>query len=736
MSFTTTQRRNDYLGNGSTATYSYTFKIFDATHLEVIRTNTATGVETTLIYPTDYSVTGVGRAAGGSITLTAGVLATGQKLSIIRKVPLTQPTDLRNLGGYFPDTTEDELDRRGMIDLQQQDQIDRSIKVPRSTDLSVVSTELPKPEANRVPMWNDTATALVNRSASDLVTVTGFSNWRTDTFNGTGAQTTFTLTADPGNVNNMDVSVDGITMTPGVDFSVSGTTLTFLTGAPPVGTNNVCARYGFALPQAIVDAGSVNFIQSGTGAVSRTVQDKAREQISVFDFMTAAEIADVKARTATINVLPKLNNAKAALNALGGGRLILPPGRYRIDGVWEIGNGSNSDSSTIDNRLEIVGAGIGAGAGVTNQQNDAPTEIYYNGTIDQFTPVLNLGGPLHNIILRDFRLNANARAGGGLQVIHVTNFHFERVEVINQTHYGMRFTTRNGFPLGCAYGCGNGFVIDPYVMEPANNTANGLIFTSGVNPASSLAGYPDSANIDVMGGYVFYGGSTNSGGCFFDGADNNIIQGTQFLAKGGNDGGGKSVVWGQWPGSPDFPKENTLVNIGAAQPMTGTPGTGGNYAPAWQEDDGLGPITTDNFSGHSHKGTEYVNGIRVYRVRQTAEQTLNNSLQSRTNATFADVPGLVATLNNVKANSRLRVSFTGRAAKSTTGVGQFRLRVNSVDYGETLQEVLATGASTTVAIFKALAAATGTNTVSIQFAGDGTNAVQISHATLTVEELF
>jgi hypothetical protein len=53
----------------------------------------------------------------------------------------------------------------------------------------------------------------------------------------------------------------------------------------------------------------VGFIQSGTGAVATTVQAKLRESISVFDFMTAAQIADVQAGTLLIDVTAAIQSA-------------------------------------------------------------------------------------------------------------------------------------------------------------------------------------------------------------------------------------------------------------------------------------------------------------------------------------------------------------------------------------------------------------------------------------------
>lgn len=128
MSFTTTANRNDYTGNGATTTYDYTFKILAATHLKVTIRD-SNGVDTLKSYPTDYTVTGVGSAAGGTIVL-ATALPSGHKIAIVRWLPLTQPTDIRNQGGYFPDTVEDQLDRFGHEILQLQDQLNRSPQVP------------------------------------------------------------------------------------------------------------------------------------------------------------------------------------------------------------------------------------------------------------------------------------------------------------------------------------------------------------------------------------------------------------------------------------------------------------------------------------------------------------------------------------------------------------------------------------------------------------------------------
>lgn len=66
----------------------------------------------------------------------------------------------------------------------------------------------------------------------------------------------------------------------------------------------------------------------GAGAVATDVHSKLRESVSVFDFMTAAQIADVKSGTASIDVTTAI---QFAINSLGtGGGLVIHPGTYKI----------------------------------------------------------------------------------------------------------------------------------------------------------------------------------------------------------------------------------------------------------------------------------------------------------------------------------------------------------------------------------------------------------------------
>ena len=84
------------------------------------------------------------------------------------------------------------------------------------------------------------------------------------------------------------------------------------------------------LAQLAASSGSslIGFIQAGAGAVATNLQVKSRQWISVFDFMTSAQIADVQANTALVDVSAAIN---AAITAAGqNGLIVYPKGTYKI----------------------------------------------------------------------------------------------------------------------------------------------------------------------------------------------------------------------------------------------------------------------------------------------------------------------------------------------------------------------------------------------------------------------
>jgi hypothetical protein len=235
MTITTQVYHIHYVGNGSTAVFSYPFKVFEAGDLEVVQTDTATAVATTLVLTTDYSVTGVGVETGGTITLVAGVLAVGQLLTIRRRVDLVQEAVYTDGDSFPAQAHEDALDYGVMIDQQLQEELDRSIHWQEG---STKNSEMPE-NLTGSPLYvtiNAANTALMGTTI--LPTTTFDLNWLdVKSYSATGNldQTAInaTLAANPGGGHlyfgapctiTTPTDLSGFTIADGVYkiFSISG----------------------------------------------------------------------------------------------------------------------------------------------------------------------------------------------------------------------------------------------------------------------------------------------------------------------------------------------------------------------------------------------------------------------------------------------------------------------------------------------------------------------------------
>lgn len=109
----------------------------------------------------------------------------------------------------------------------------------------------------------------------------------------------------------------------------------------------------------------IGWIQNGTGAQSHTEQDKLRERVSVFDFMTDVQIADVKAGTLLQDVTAAINATITSLGTLGGD-VIFPPGKYLISGTIVIGNGTTGNVWSTRGAVRLYGMAAMPGIGVSD----------------------------------------------------------------------------------------------------------------------------------------------------------------------------------------------------------------------------------------------------------------------------------------------------------------------------------------------------------------------------------
>lgn len=265
MTVSTTSGRVAYTGNGSTQNFAVTFEFNVAADLKVYQNGTLKTLTT------HYTVSGGSGSTGTVSFLTAP--ADGVDIVILDDPAVTQTTDYTPNDPFPAESHERALDKLTRLARRLKDRLDRAFTLADS-DTSGASVTLPSPTSLGVIGWNLAADALVNYDAQSLTGSIASIDWLVDQFSGTGAQTVFILTRDPGVAANCDVSISGVTQVPGVDFTVSGTTLTFTT-APVSGTNNICVRYGSAMPSG----GSVGV----DGVATASIQDNA---------VTSAKIAD------------------------------------------------------------------------------------------------------------------------------------------------------------------------------------------------------------------------------------------------------------------------------------------------------------------------------------------------------------------------------------------------------------------------------------------------------------
>jgi len=142
MTISSQNFKDQYWGDGSTAAFNVTTQFQNASELLVTLLDVDGVNEISRDIVTHYNVTG-GNGGTGQVIFTGGNIPTGngapgsQKVTITRAMPLTQATDLTPNDPFPADTVEKSLgDRLIMIVQQQQEQINRCLKLQVSTSLS------------------------------------------------------------------------------------------------------------------------------------------------------------------------------------------------------------------------------------------------------------------------------------------------------------------------------------------------------------------------------------------------------------------------------------------------------------------------------------------------------------------------------------------------------------------------------------------------------------------------
>ena len=143
MTISTTDSRISYNGNGVTTEFSFPYRFLANGDIVVVSVDAA-GVETVKTLTTDYTLTGAGDDAGGSVTMLVAP-ASGTRLIIYRDTEVVQETDYTSGDAFPAESHERALDRLTMI-LQEKTPgaagATRAIQIPIG-DPGDVNTVLP-----------------------------------------------------------------------------------------------------------------------------------------------------------------------------------------------------------------------------------------------------------------------------------------------------------------------------------------------------------------------------------------------------------------------------------------------------------------------------------------------------------------------------------------------------------------------------------------------------------------
>lgn len=173
MTIATTTNRVSYAGNGSTTVFSFPYYFLQNADLVVLKRDNTTGVETTQVITTNYTITGAGLPAGGSVTMLSAP-ASGETLIIYRDPAKVQDLDLVENDPMPAEEIEERFDKLTMIVQRLQDQLDRSIRLTDGYSGTFSNLRLPSLiEALKVLRINSGATAfeLVDSTTADFDTI-------------------------------------------------------------------------------------------------------------------------------------------------------------------------------------------------------------------------------------------------------------------------------------------------------------------------------------------------------------------------------------------------------------------------------------------------------------------------------------------------------------------------------------------------------------------------------------
>ena len=174
---------------------------------------------------------------------------------------------------------------------------------------------------------------------------------------------------------------------------------------------NATLRIPFSATTGNISSDRVTYLEGGVGSTTRVLTSKLQESVSVFDFMTAAQIADVQAGTLLIDVSAPINAAIAASD-----EVYFPEGAYRV----------SNDGTPTNGAIDIPN---GAGAKTLRGAGRGNAIIHNYGLGPCITSIGNL--LFNNVSLHvcDLTIQGTVGSGDGIFCDYTSQSMFERLEL-------------------------------------------------------------------------------------------------------------------------------------------------------------------------------------------------------------------------------------------------------------------------------------------------------------------
>ena len=211
MTITNTILRNDYVANGSSTVFSFTFIVLSETAgytIQVITTDLI-GIETIKTQGVDYTVQLNDNGLGAITFATAPSL--NHKITLLSNVPNTQETDYIKAGtDKFPaESHEKALDKLTLIAKQFLEKFNRIVSLPKSSTLSNIEFPINASNANQILVINNDGTNLATANLADvgIAPVSAYAKTLLDDVNSSEARATL----DTQQLNDNLTALAGLT---------------------------------------------------------------------------------------------------------------------------------------------------------------------------------------------------------------------------------------------------------------------------------------------------------------------------------------------------------------------------------------------------------------------------------------------------------------------------------------------------------------------------------------------